>query len=473
VLPIRASQYAVKLQGTNKLYFMEESSGLITGIELFAVIILVLANGFFVAAEFALVAVRRSRVDQLVEENYPRAKSLQHAVISLDAYLAATQLGVTMSSLGLGWLGEPAIAHLIEPTFKTLLPPNVATIGAHTLSVVIAFTIITALHIVLGELAPKSLALQRPEETSLFVIRPLDLYLTIFRPAVLVLNNLGNLVLRLLGLQAGEGEALVHSPEEIKLLVSASRQAGLLGEAEEDVVERVFNLGERRVSAFMTPRLELVWLNVEEPIQQLQQTVITSVYSHFPVCRENIDQLLGFVRAKDFLAASVSESLTATRLMTLITQPIYIPDSIKALSALDVFKQSGSYIAAVVDEYGVIQGAVTLNDLLEAIVGDIHTGNEPLDVHAIQCTDGSWLLDGLLPIEEFIDIFNIREFPHEDEVQYSTLGGLVLSQLGHIPVASESFQWHNLQIRVMKMDANRVDKVLVIPSNISVDGSTT
>ncbi|HEY9621437.1 MAG TPA: hemolysin family protein [Crinalium sp.] len=448
---------------------MEESSGLIIGIELIAVIILVLANGFFVAAEFALVAVRRSRVDQLVEEKYPRAKNLQRAVIGLDSYLAATQLGVTMSSLGLGWLGEPAIAHLIEPTFQKILPDKIAAIGAHTLSVVVAFTIITALHIVLGELAPKSLALQRPERTSLFVIQPLELYLAIFRPAVSLLNNLGNLVLRLLGLEAGSGEVLVHSPEEIRLLVSASRQAGLLGEAEEDVVERVFSLGERRVSAFMTPRLELVWLDIEEPVQHIQQTVITSVYSHFPVCRENIDHLVGFVRAKDFLAASVTEPLTASRFMELLTQPIYIPDSIKALSALDMFKQSGSYIAAVVDEYGVVQGVVTLNDLLEAIVGDIHTGNEPLDIQAVRCEDGSWLLDGLLPIEEFMDMFHIRELPDEDEFQYSTLGGLVLSHLGHIPVVSESFQWNALQIRVMAMDGNRIDKILVIPPNESVE----
>jgi putative hemolysin len=334
---------------------------------------------------------------------------------------------------------------------------------------VVAFTIITALHIVLGELAPKSLALQRPERTSLFVIQPLELYLAIFRPAVSLLNNLGNLVLRLLGLEAGSGEVLVHSPEEIRLLVSASRQAGLLGEAEEDVVERVFSLGERRVSAFMTPRLELVWLDIEEPVQHIQQTVITSVYSHFPVCRENIDHLVGFVRAKDFLAASVTEPLTASRFMELLTQPIYIPDSIKALSALDMFKQSGSYIAAVVDEYGVVQGVVTLNDLLEAIVGDIHTGNEPLDIQAVRCEDGSWLLDGLLPIEEFMDMFHIRELPDEDEFQYSTLGGLVLSHLGHIPVVSESFQWNALQIRVMAMDGNRIDKILVIPPNESVE----
>jgi putative hemolysin len=205
---------------------MDNPFSLITVSQLGGVLLLVLANGFFVAAEFALVAVRRSRVEQLVAEAHPAAKNLQRAVSHLDAYLAATQLGITMASLGLGWLGEPAIAHLLEPLLEEILPENIATVGSHTLSVVFAFTVMTSLHIVLGELAPKSLALQRPENTSLWVIKPLEIYLTIFRPAVQLLNSLGNLVLSWLGLQVGSEEA-VHSPEEIRLLIAAVRQAWL------------------------------------------------------------------------------------------------------------------------------------------------------------------------------------------------------------------------------------------------------
>ncbi|HEY9643668.1 MAG TPA: hemolysin family protein [Coleofasciculaceae cyanobacterium] len=443
---------------------MNNSSGYIITVELIAVFLLVLANGFFVAAEFALVAVRRSRVDQLVAEGRPLAIDLRRAVTHLDSYLAATQLGVTMSSLGLGWLGEPAIAHLIEPTLERVLPENIATVGAHTLSIVIAFTIITALHIVLGELAPKSLALQRPEITSLWIIKPLDFYLSIFRPAVHVLNNLGNLVLSLLGLQSGSGEELVHSPDEIRLLVSASRQAGLLGEAEEDVVERVFRLGNQRINALMTPRIDVTWLDIEDSIPQLQDTIMTSVYSHFPVCQGTVDDLLGFVTAKEVLAASIKDApLTLAKLVNLLDPPLYVPEVMTAFNGLEVFKQSGRHVAAVVDEYGAMQGLVTLNDILEAIVGDIRTGDEPAEPQAVPSEDGSWLLDGLLPIEEFQDIFGIRELPEEEESLYQTIGGLVLTHLGRVPAASESFEWHHLNFKVISMNRNRVDKVLVTP----------
>lgn len=437
---------------------MTESSSLLIAFKLLAVLVLVLANGFFVAAEFALVAVRRSRVDQLVAEERPRAKDLLRAVSNLDSYLAATQLGVTMSSLGLGWLGEPAIADLVRPTLERVLPHSIADAGSHTLAIVIAFTLITSLHIVLGELAPKSLALQRPEATALYVIKVLEVYLAIFRPAVRVLNNLGNLVLKWLGLETGSGEQLIHSPDEIRLLVSASRQAGLLGEAEEDVVERVFRMGEQQVSAFITPRLDVVWLDVEDSAATLQETITSSVYSHFPVCRGSVDDLLGFVKAREVLAACLSEPFTLAVLMRSLNKPLYIPEGMRAFNALDMFKQTGSYIAAVVDEYGAIQGVVTLNDILEAVVGDIHTGNEPSDPQAVQREDGSWLLDGLLAIEEFKDIFNIREMPEGEN--YQTLGGFILTQLGHIPTASESFRWHNLRFEVIDMDGNRVDKVL-------------
>jgi putative hemolysin len=449
---------------------MAGSSGWVIAVKLLAVMVLVIGNGFFVAAEFALVAVRRSRVEQMVVEERPQSKNLLRAVTNLDAYLAATQLGVTMSSLGLGWLGEPAIAELVIPIFKQILPESIAETGAHTLAIVVAFTLITALHIVLGELAPKSLALQQPETTALFVIRLLDLYLAIFRPAVHLLNNLGNVVLRALGLQTGNAEELVHSPDEIRLLVSASRQAGLLGEAEEDVVERVLRLGDQQVSAFMTPRLDIEWLDLEDPIATLQQIIMTSVHSHFPVCQGSVDELLGFVKARAVLAASMNEPFSVAILMRSLTQPLYIPEGTKAFHALDMFKQSGSYIATVVDEYGAIQGLVTLNDILEAVVGDIQTGNEPSDVQAMHCADGSWRLEGMLSIEEFKDIFHIRETRDDEDANYQTLGGFIMSQLGHVPVASESFEWNKLRVEVLEMDGNRVDKVLVMPISVAQSG---
>ncbi len=430
--------------------------------KLLAVLVLVLANGFFVAAEFALVSLRRSRVEQLVAEGRPRAKALQRAVNHLDSYLAATQLGITMSSLGLGWLGEPAIAVLVEPAFH-LLPPSLALISSHTLSVIVAFTIITALHIVLGELAPKSLALQRTEKTAFAVVNLLEIYLALFRPAVQVLNNLGNLVLRLLGLQPGSGEELLHSTEELKLLVAASHEGGLLGEAEQDVVERVFSLGTRQVSAFMTPRTEIVWLDIEEPFDKIRHKVTESFHSLFPVGQGSIDELLGVIQAKEFLVHNPNQPID---LQTLLHQPLYVPESMNALKALELFKNSGTHIALVVDEYGVTQGLVTLKDILEAIVGDIPESDELTEPEAVQREDGSWLLDGLLPVDEFKEIFHFQKLSKEEGINYQTLGGFVVTQLGRIPSVADYFEWAGLRFEVIDMDGNRVDKVLVVPMSV-------
>ncbi|MEH2424817.1 MAG: hemolysin family protein [Nostoc sp.] len=437
----------------------------LTAGKLLSVLFLVIANGFFVAAEFALVALRRSRVEQLVAEAHPRAKALQRAVNNLDAYLAATQLGVTISSLGLGWLGEPAIAVLVEPAFHWL-PKSLSQTSAHTLSALIAFTIITSLHIVLGELAPKSLALQRTERTAFAVINLLELYLAIFRPAVQALNSLGNFVLKLVGLEPGSSEELLHSTEELKLLVAASHEGGLLGEAEQDVVERVFSIGNRQVSAFMTPRTEMVWLDIDHPLSKIRSQVIESIHSFFPVGQQSLDNLLGIVQTKEFLAQNPTQPI---ELQVLLKPLLYVPESMKALKLLELFKKSATHLALIVDEYGVTQGLVTITDIVEAIVGDIPTSEELADPDVVQREDGSWLLDGLLPIDEFKEILDVRKLLPGAGVNYQTLGGFVVNQLGHIPLVAERFEWAGLCFEVVSMDGNRVDKVLVVPMHTEKD----
>ncbi|MEH2253935.1 hemolysin family protein [Nostoc sp.] len=437
----------------------------LTAGKLLSVLFLVIANGFFVAAEFALVALRRSRVEQLVAEAHPRAKALQRAVNNLDAYLAATQLGVTISSLGLGWLGEPAIAVLVEPAFHWL-PKSLSQTSAHTLSALIAFTIITSLHIVLGELAPKSLALQRTERTAFAVINLLELYLAIFRPAVQALNSLGNFVLKLVGLEPGSSEELLHSTEELKLLVAASHEGGLLGEAEQDVVERVFSIGNRQVSAFMTPRTEMVWLDIDHPMSKIRSQVIESIHSFFPVGQQSLDNLLGIVQTKEFLAQNPTQPI---ELQVLLKPLLYVPESMKALKLLELFKKSATHLALVVDEYGVTQGLVTITDIVEAIVGDIPTSEELADPDVVQREDGSWLLDGLLPIDEFKEILDVRKLLSGAGINYQTLGGFVVNQLGHIPLVAERFEWAGLRFEVVSMDGNRVDKVLVVPMHTEKD----
>ncbi|MFL5733767.1 MAG: hemolysin family protein, partial [Chloroflexia bacterium] len=255
-------------------------------IGLVAVLLLVLINGFFVATEFALVAVRRSRIEQLVAEGHRTALVVKHALEHLDTYIAATQLGITMASLALGWIGEPALAHIVDPVLELILPTEWAVAGSHAIAVAVAFTLITGLHIVLGELAPKGLALQKPETTALIVTLPTSIFLRIFRPFIFVLNGTGNLVLRIFGLQPGGGEESVHSVEELRYLVRASTKAGLVEPAEADIVSRALALGDQTAHALMVPRTEMAAVPEDATREDLLDLAGREHHVRFPVYRD-------------------------------------------------------------------------------------------------------------------------------------------------------------------------------------------
>lgn len=426
-----------------------------TGLGLLSVLGLVLANGFFVAAEFALVAVRRSRVAELVAERRTNAKALLWATDHLDAHLAATQLGITISSLALGWVGEPALAHLIEPALAWL-PLSLATAAAHTVAVVISFVIITALHIVLGELAPKSLALQRSERTALAVIRPLSLFLLVFRPAILFLNGLGNGILRLCGLQPGHGEGGQHSTAELNLLVEASREAGLIREAQQEAVERIFTLGERRIREIMTPRHEIEWIDTEEGQERILKAVRACAHAQVVVSRGIVDEVVGVVRKKDLLDQLLDGGSVDVDAAT--QPPIVVHEAMSVLAVLETFQRNPVQMAIVVDEYGSLEGIVTQTDLLEAIAGDIpEPGEEPA---VVERSDGSLLIDGMIPAEEAFERLAFGDRPDTDE--FTTLAGFIIFRLGHIPAAGDFVEAQGWRLEVVDMDGRRVDKVLAV-----------
>lgn len=418
-----------------------------------SVLFLVAANGFFVAAEFSLVAVRRSRVAEMVATGRINAVALEKAVTHLDAHLAATQLGITISSLALGWVGEPALAHLIEPLL-TALPTGIAAASSHVLAVVIAFTIITALHIVLGELAPKSLALQRSESTALWVVRPLSIFLFLLRPAIVTLNGLGNLVLRLCGLRPGSGEGSLHSAEEIKLLVAASQEGGLLQQAQQEVVERVLSIGDRAVADIMTPRREIDWIDADGSREEILRAIRDSQHEQLLIGRGGIDEPLGMILKKDLLAQVLDggelDPLAAVR------EPVTVHESMPIFRLLEQFKQAPLRLAVVVDEYGGIEGIVTQTDLLEAIAGDLPAveGEEP-DV--IEREDGSLLIDGMMAA---YDAFNRLGFRMKPEDDFHTIAGFALFRIGHLPVAGETFSHEGWRFEVVDMDGMRIDKLL-------------
>ncbi len=433
---------------------MPTSNSLTDFLGIVSVLVLVAANGFFVAAEFSLVAVRRSRVDELVAARRLNAAALQRAVQNLDANLAATQLGITISSLALGWIGEPALAHLIEPLLTGLLGPF-ATAGAHSIAVAIAFTIITALHIVLGELAPKSLALQRSEGTALWVVRPLGLFLLLLKPAIVSLNGLGNLVLRLCGLRTGTGEESLHSPEELKLLISASQEGGLLHQEQRQMVERIFNIGDRRISDIMTPRPDVDWIDVDDDRDENLRTIRDCRHEQLLVGKGSINAPLGMILKKDMLDQVLDRRPLDP--MTIIRQPLVVHEATPIFKVLEQFRAAPVRLAMVLDEYGELEGVVTQTDLLEAIAGDLPEieGEEP-DI--VEREDGSLLIDGMMSAQDAFDQLGFRTRPAAGD--FHTIAGFAVFQLQHLPETGEQFNYEGWHFEIVDMDGRRIDKLL-------------
>jgi len=418
-----------------------------------AVLLLVFANGFFVAAEFSLVAVRRSRVTELVGEGRRNARALQHTVDRLDASLAATQLGITISSLALGWIGEPALAHLVEPLLAPL--GGWATSASHGLSVAIAFIVITALHIVLGELAPKSLALQRSESTALVIVRPLALFRFAFQPAIVVLNGLGNAVVRLFGLRPGTGEESLHSPDELKLLVAESRRAGLLQRSQQEVVERTFNLGARRVRDIMTTRPDVEWIDADDDRATMLAAIRACEHEQMLVGRGDIDEVLGVLAKSDLLDRLLDGGDPDP--LALVEEPLILHEATPILKVLEQFKTRPVSMAIVTDEYGSLGGILTRTDLLEAIAGELHDADEG-EAEIVARDDGSFLVDGLTAVAGVFDRLGIKRWP--DVRDFNTIAGFALQQFGRIPDVGEHVDWEGWRFEILDRDGNRIDKML-------------
>lgn len=421
-----------------------------------ALFVLVLLNGFFVAAEFALVSVRRTRIDQLAEEGNRTAQLTQKALHNLDLYIAATQLGITMASLGIGFVAEPAIEHIAHP----LLGSTGWSDGTiKVLSFALAFGISTVLHIVFGELAPKSLALQRSEQVALGVIGPLRAFAAVFRLAIYGLNALGNGVVRLFGLQAVAGHHTAHSEEEIRMIVSASSQEGVLEDNEKELVYNVFDLSDTMVRSIMTPRVDIVTVDSGAPLSRVLEVYAEHGYSRVPAFEESADNIVGVVHTADVLRHL--EGLELQTVRDVMRPTFFVPEGMRVSDLMRLMREKKSHLAIVVDEFGGTSGLVTLEDVLEEIVGEIYDEtDEEEESHIVVVTEGVYLMDAALGRYEAEERLGIS-LEDEDEGEFDTLGGFVTQHFGYIPEPGERFDYLGWEFSVETADQRRVLKVRV------------
>jgi CBS domain containing-hemolysin-like protein len=411
---------------------------------------LVFANGFFVSAEFSIVTVRKTRIDQLIAEGQTRARAVRRAITSPDRYIAATQLGITMTSLGLGWIGEPALATLIQPSLQ-FLPATLAETTAHTVAITTAFVIITAVHIVLGELAPKWVTLERPEATALWVVKPTELFMQALWPFIRLLHGTARAIVAVAGVR-GEHRAGVHSEEELKMLVTASQEAGVLEEQEEQMLHRVFGFADLAAGQVMVPRTEIIAVGADMAREPLVDHIARGGYSRVPVYRENLDDIIGILHVTDLLKSL--ERGGPVNAAALAREALTVPETLPADEVLGEMRRRGVREALVIDEYGGTAGLVTFESLMERIVGDLGstvTGSLRVNVLA----DGSAEVDGLVLSADVNQQFDL----HIDQNTYTTIGGYVLGRLGRRPQIGDVVEVEGRRLRVEALDGIRIARV--------------
>jgi CBS domain containing-hemolysin-like protein len=425
------------------------------GLRLLGVLSLVLANGFFVAAEFSIVTVRKTRIDQLIAEGSRLARPVRRALDRPDRFIAATQLGITMASLGLGWIGEPALAEMIHPLFAKL-PPFLSDVTAHSIAVGIAFVVITALHIILGELAPKTVALQYPEPTSLVVAKPIELFRRAFHPFIKVLNGAATALVRLFGLRGPSGHGLVHSEEELKMLVTASQEAGVLEEEEEQMLHRVFHFADYTVAEMMVPRTEMAAIRSDASLGEVVDLVVRGRHTSLPVYREEVDDVIGIMLVTDLVRvlASPSGPFSAS---AIAREALTVPETMKADEVLRQMRHSRTHQAIVIDEYGGTAGLVTFERVMERIVGQLGGDFGTRAGQIVQSPDGSAEVDGLALVSDINEQFGLKI----DEETYSTLGGYMLGRLGRRPRIGDAVEIDGRTLTVVTLDGLRVARVRI------------
>lgn len=422
--------------------------------QLVGVALLVLANAFFVAAEFGLVAVRRTRIDELVRQGNRQARTAKRAIAELNLMLSGVQLGITFASLGLGWIGEPALAHLFEGLFDGL-PSGLATVATHGTAVALAFGIITALHVILGELVPKNLAIALPEKTALWVAPPLLAFTFAFRPIIWLFNEGANLILRLLGVRARPEIGVVHTPEELAIIIQESREGGTLAPRQSEILARALDFSGKRAVDVMAPRTAVHALHADAPLDDVLEVCRQTGYSRFPVWEDRPDEFVGAVHVKDVIAKDEERGELEVR--DVMHEPLLVPESLPLDEVLRRIEGSGHHFAVVVDEFASTAGILTLEDIVEELLGEIR--DEYHVREGVRSVAAGWRVPGSMRPDELRE----RTGCPLPEGEYETIAGFILDQLGRLARRGDEVTADGWRLRVAYVRRRRIVSVDVEP----------
>lgn len=424
------------------------------GIELIVILALILANGFLAMSEMSLASSRKVRLKQMADDGNKNAATALALAEEPTRFLSTVQIGITLINILTGTFGGASLSARLAPYIA-----EIAFLArwSNAIAVVIVIALITYFTLILGELVPKRLALNNSERIATLVAPVISWISRATAPIERLLSVSTDFVVSLLGMNRSEEESVTD--EEVRILLEQGAESGIFEPIEEEIVEQLFRLSDLSVDALLTPRTDVEWLDVNDSPAEISAQLQEHTHSRYPVADGDLDNVIGLVLVKDLFASALNGAPMDLR--SIMQQPLFIPDSMPALEALERLRQTRTHIALVIDEYGGFEGLVTLADFVEAIIGEVPDTHDEEDPDIIQRPDGSYLLDGMLPIDRFQQLMEVKTMPGDSEGYYQTLGGFVMSMLGRVPAAGDAFDWHNMRLEVMDMDGRRVDKVLV------------
>jgi putative hemolysin len=418
--------------------------------EIFILLMLILVNGLFVVSEIALISSRKSRMESLANKGDEKAKAALALIENPEKFLSTAQIGMTLIAILTGVYSGEKFGKDLEPHVQKieLLRPY-----AQTISTTIVVIIVTFLSIIFGELIPKKLGMIKAEKIARMTARPMNLISSIIYPFVWLLSGITNLIFKLLNIKKPSDSAVTE--EEIKAMITEGSEHGMIEEDEKEIIERVFHLGDRNITSLMTHRTEIIWLDVNDTVEEVKAKLDEIVFSTYPLCEGVIDEIKGLVYVKDLLKAAPQ-----TKMQDLLKPALFVPENNKAYQLLEKFKSTKIHTCFIVNEYGTLEGMITLNDIIEAIVGDVpQAGQEEYEI--VRREDGSFLVDALIQFYDFLSYFDRAEWMNEGEHEFDTLAGFVLHELEHIPSTGETFEWKDFKFEIIDMDGQRIDKILV------------